>query len=68
MVAGREQTSGRFRRRHLVPVPAVATFEKLEALFEAADVADDARRIAGRRETVAHAFERERASLRPLPV
>jgi transposase len=64
---GVEGDVGRFRRRHLVPVPEVASFEELEALFEAADGADDARRISGRRETVAQAFERERPSLRPLP-
>jgi len=64
---GVEGDVGRFRRRHLVPLPKVASFEELEALFEAADEADDTRRIAGRRETVAQAFERERASLRPLP-
>ena len=59
---------GRFRRRHLVPVPEVASFEELETLFEAADALDDARRISGRRETVSEAFERERPTLRPLPV
>ncbi|MFQ5382124.1 MAG: IS21 family transposase [Dehalococcoidia bacterium] len=64
---GVEGEVGRFRRRHLVPVPEVATFAELEALFEAADRADDARRIEGRRETVAEAFERERPSLRALP-
>jgi transposase len=64
---GVEGDVGRFRRRHLVPVPEVATFEQLEALFEAADAIDDVRRISGRRETVAQAFERERPSLRPLP-
>ena len=64
---GVEGDVGRFRRRHLVPVPEVATFEALEALFEAADALDDARRISGRRETVGGAFERERPSLRPLP-
>jgi len=61
---GVEGEVGRFRRRHLVPVPEVATFTELEAFFEAADRADDARRIDGRRETVAEAFAAERPSLR----
>ena len=64
---GVEGDVGRFRRRHLVPVPEVATFEALEALFVIADAVDDARRISGRRETVGQAFVRERAHLRPLP-
>ena len=64
---GVEGEVGRFRRRHLVPVPEVATFAELEARFEAADRADDARRIEGRRETVAQAFAAERPSLRALP-
>jgi transposase len=64
---GVEGEVGRFRRRHLVPVPEVATFGELEARFEAADRADDARRIEGRRETVSGAFAAERPSLRALP-
>jgi transposase len=64
---GVEGEVGRFRRRHLVPVPEVATFTELEAFFEAADRADDARRIEGRRETVGQAFAVERPSLRALP-
>jgi len=64
---GVEGEVGRFRRRHLVPVPEVATFAELEAFFEAADRADDARRIDGRRETVGQAFVAECPSLRALP-
>ena len=64
---GVEGEVGRFRRRHLVPVPEVADLAALEALFEAADRRDDARRIDGRRETVGQAFEAERPHLRPLP-
>ncbi len=64
---GVEGEVGRFRRRHLVPVPEVATFGELEARFEAADRADDARRIDGRRETVSQAFIAERPHLRALP-
>ena len=58
---------GRFRRRHLVPVPKVACMPALDALLLAADRRDDGRRIAGRRETVGQAFAAERPSLRPLP-
>lgn len=58
---------GRFRRRHLVPVPVVATMAELDALLVAADRRDDGRRIAGRVETVGQAFATERGSLRPLP-
>ena len=43
---------GRFRRRHLVPVPRVESLAELNALLEAADRADDARHIAGRLATV----------------
>ena len=58
---------GRFRRRHLVPVPRVESLAELNALLEAADSADDARHIAGRLATVGAMAAAERASLRPLP-
>jgi len=64
---GVEGEVGRFRRRHLVPMPAVADMAAFDALLAAADRRDDARRIEGRRETVGQAFEAERAHLRPLP-
>jgi hypothetical protein len=64
---GVEGEVGRFRRRHLVPVPKVADMAALDALLLAADRRDDARRIAGRRETVGQAFAAERPSLRALP-
>jgi transposase len=64
---GVEGEVGRFRRRHLVPVPRVADMAALDALLLAADRRDDGRRIAGRRETVGQAFAAERPSLRPLP-
>jgi hypothetical protein len=34
---------GRFRRRHLVPVPAVASLAALNQLIAAADMVDDGR-------------------------
>ena len=58
---------GRFRRRHLVPVPRVESLAGLNALIEAADRADDARHIAGRLATAGQMAEAERPSLRPLP-
>lgn len=65
---GVEGEVGRFRRRHLVPVPAVATLAELNAFMAAADAADDDRRITGRAETVGAAAARELPGLRPLPV
>ena len=64
---GVEGEVGRFRRRHLVPVPRVESLAELNALLEAADRSDDARHIAGRLATVGQAAEAERAMLRPLP-
>ena len=64
---GVEGEVGRFRRRHLVPVPRVADLAGLDALLAEADRIDERRHVAGRRETVAGAFEAERSHLRPLP-
>jgi hypothetical protein len=64
---GVEGEVGRFRRRHLVPVPKVATMAEFDELLAEADRRDEGRRIAGRRETVGQAFAAERPSLRPLP-
>ena len=64
---GVEGEVGRFRRRHLVPVPRVESLAELNALLEAADRSDDARHIAGRLATVGAMAEAERPSLRPLP-
>ena len=58
---------GRFRRRHLVPVPRVESLAELNAQLEAADRSNDARHIAGRLATVGAMAEAERPSLRPLP-
>ena len=64
---GVEGEVGRFRRRHLVPVPRVARLAELNAQLEAADRSDDARHIAGRLATVGQMAEAERPALRPLP-
>jgi hypothetical protein len=46
---------GWFRRRHLVPVPAVGSLAALNQLIAAADILDDGRVITGRPVTVAAA-------------
>ena len=45
---GVEGEIGRFRRRHLVPVPTVASLDELNAMVATADITDDARVISGR--------------------
>ncbi|MPZ53574.1 MAG: hypothetical protein GEU79_12715 [Acidimicrobiia bacterium] len=45
---GMEGEIGRFRRRHLVPVPRVGALEDLNRLMAEADVSDDGRVISGR--------------------
>jgi transposase len=64
---GVEGEIGRFRRRHLTPVPHVPTLAALNQALAAADARDDARRIAARTETVGAAAARELPLLRPLP-
>jgi len=64
---GVEGEIGRFRRRHLTPVPHVGSLAALNAVLAAADARDDARRIGVRAETVGQAAARELPLLRPLP-
>lgn len=64
---GVEGEVGRFRRRHLVPVPKVADLAELNVLIAAADRADDGRRIGRRAETIGEAFAVEAGYLRALP-
>jgi transposase len=64
---GVEGEIGRFRRRHLVPVPAVGSLTELNERIAVADVADDGRVITGRPVTVGAAFAAERARLLALP-
>lgn len=64
---GVEGEVGRFRRRHLVPVPRVADMGGLNELLAAGDRADDGRRIGRRAETIGEAFAVEAGYLRPLP-
>jgi transposase len=64
---GVEGEIGRFRRRHLVPVPSVASLAGLNQRIAAADIIDDGRVITGRPVTVAAAFTAEQPHLLPLP-
>jgi transposase len=64
---GVEGEIGRFRRRHLVPVPSVASLAELNQRIAAADILDDGRVITGRLVTVAAAFADEQQCLLPLP-
>ncbi|MBM2623912.1 IS21 family transposase [Actinoplanes sp. LDG1-06] len=64
---GVEGQIGWFRRNHLVPVPEVDSFEQLNALVDAWDAADDARRIGTRAHTIGEMFAIEQPRLVPLP-
>lgn len=64
---GVESEVGRFRRRHLVPVPVVGSISELNDLIAAGCVKDDRRYIAQRHITVGEHFELEAVQLRPLP-
>jgi len=64
---GVEGEIGRFRRRHLVPVPKAASLADLNEHIGAADIADDTRVITGRPITIGNAFAVERTTLMPLP-
>jgi transposase len=64
---GVEGDIGRFRRRHLVPVPDAGSLAELNRLIAAGDLLDDTRVITGRPCTVAEAFAAELPTLQPLP-
>lgn len=64
---GVEGEVGRFRRRHLVPIPEVDSLAALNAHIAAAMATDDGRTIGRRRDTVAEAFAAEAPLLAPLP-
>jgi transposase len=64
---GVEGEVGRFRRRHLVPVPRVNSMAELNDLLAAGAAIDDQRFVAQRRITVAEHFAFEADTLRPLP-
>ena len=65
---GVEGEVGRFRRRHLVPVPRVDTVAELNELVARGDFADDRRWISGRALSVGEHFALEANALQPLPV
>jgi hypothetical protein len=64
---GIEGEVGRFRRRHLVPIPDVRTLAELNVRLLAGCKTDLHRQIAGRHGTVGEALARERPLLRALP-
>jgi transposase len=64
---GVEGEVGRFRRNHLVPVPAFATMVELNTFILAGCEADLRRRIIGRAVTVGEAWAQERPLLARLP-
>jgi transposase len=64
---GVEGEVGRFRRRHLVPVPHVDMVGELNELVARGDVADDRRWIVGRALSVGEHFALEVNALRSLP-
>jgi hypothetical protein len=64
---GVEGEIGRFRRRHLVPVPAVASMAEVNELIAAGDAIDDGRVITGRPVTVGATFAAETAQLLAVP-
>ena len=64
---GVEGEVGRFRRNHLVPVPAFASLAELNARLLADSEADLRRRIVGRLATVGEQWALERPLLRALP-
>jgi transposase len=64
---GVEGEIGRFRRRHLVPVPNVTSLGELNVLIEAGDVLDDDRHVDARRLSVGEHFALESPHLGALP-
>jgi transposase len=64
---GVEGEVGRFRRRHLVPLPRVKTLAELNERLVAADRRDLDRHVASRRSTVGEDAVLDRAALAPLP-
>jgi hypothetical protein len=64
---GVEGEIGRFRRRHLVPVPSVESLAALNQRIAAADIVDDGRVITGRPVTVMAAFAAGQPAMLALP-
>lgn len=64
---GLEGQVGWYRRNHFVPVPKVASLAEPNAMVDAWDVSDDARRIGGRARSVGELFAIKAPLLAPLP-
>jgi transposase len=64
---GVEGEVGRFRRRHLVPLPKVERLSELNELIALADDKDEARHIFGHTQNVGTEFAAELPALRALP-
>ncbi|HUC15632.1 MAG TPA: hypothetical protein VMS00_14375 [Acidimicrobiales bacterium] len=64
---GVEGEIGRFRRRHMVPLPRANSMAELNELLLAGAAKDDRRFITGRRIAVGEHFALEAEALRPLP-
>lgn len=64
---GVEGEIGRFRRRWLTPVPAVASLADLNERIQEWEARDERRRIGSRMRTVAEDFAIEREHLAPVP-
>jgi len=64
---GVEGEVGRFRRRHLVPVPRVDSLAELNELIAEGDRMDDQRHVARRAQSVGEAARAEMAWLHRLP-
>ena len=64
---GVEGEVGRFRRRWLVPVPAMASYEELNSYLRACCIKDFNRRIETKTTTLAEDYEIEREFLKQLP-
>lgn len=65
---GVEGEIGRFRRRHLVPVPEVESVAELNALLARAGHLDDARHLPGRARPIGAEFAEEQVALQALPL
>jgi transposase len=65
---GVEGEVGRFRRRHLVPVPKVMSLSELNELVAKSDEKDDARHVLGRHDSIGEHFAHEHPYLKVLPV
>jgi hypothetical protein len=64
---GVEGDIGWFRRNHLVPIPEAGSLAELNAMIDAWDLQDEARRIGARPCTIGEYFAVERPLLKPLP-